>query len=75
MLWSTNNVALKSFKIAIFQFWHFSPIFVLLQLGLLVTLFEGSFNFSKLVKLTNFGIFYDFVQRREWSPRFARQPQ
>ena len=53
----------------------FSPIFVLLKLAHLVTLFKGSFNFSKLVKLTNFGIFYDFLQSREWSPRFARRPQ
>ena len=35
------------FKNVVFEFWHFPPIFVLLKLTCLVTLFDRSFRFSK----------------------------
>ena len=43
---------------SIFQFWDFPPMFVLLKLTCLVTLFDRKFQiFKKSLKLTVFGIF------------------
>ena len=61
------------------EFWHFPPIFVLLKLTCLVTLFDQVFK--KLAKLTifdqflskkywiwicNFGIFHQFMSYLKW---------
>ena len=45
-------------RIWVFQFWHFSPIFVLLKLTCLVTLFDRKLQiFKNSPKWTIFGIF------------------
>ena len=50
----TQNVA--------FEFWHFSPIFVLLKLTCLVTLFVFKLKvFKNSPKLTTFGIFIELL--------------
>ena len=41
-------------RIWIFQLWHFPPTFVLLQFTRLVTLFDGSFMFSKTRQIHHF---------------------
>ena len=37
-----------------FQFWHFTPIFVLLKLTYVVTLFDHGFKFSKTLQIDHF---------------------
>ena len=43
----TNAHCLKITQNVAIEFWHFPPIFVLLKLTCLVTLFDPSFKFSK----------------------------
>ena len=44
----------QNVSLSIFQFWPFSPIFALLKLAGLVTLFSGSFSFSKSSQIDHF---------------------
>jgi len=58
--------------IKIFQFWHFSPNFVIFILTCLVTLFDRKLQFSKIsLKLTIFGIFNELLSTVNVA-RFAR---
>ena len=61
-------------RIWIFQFWHFPPIFVLLKLTCLVTLFDRNHQvFKKSPKLTIFGIFHELLSTQNVNvARFAR---
>ena len=61
-------------RIWIFEFWHFSPIFVLLKLTCLVTLFDRKLQvFKNSPKWTIFGIFNLFLSIQNVNvARFAR---
>ena len=65
----TQNVAFE-----LFQFWHFPPIFVLLKLTCLVTLFDRKLQvFKNSPKLTVFGIFNELLSTQDVNvARFAR---
>ena len=50
------------YHLKFFQFWHFQPIFVVLKLTCLVTLFDRNLQvFKNSPKLTNFGIFKELL--------------
>ena len=56
---------------SILQFWHFPPIFVLLKLTCLVTLFYTKRQFfKKSPKLTIFGIFNELLVARNFECDF-----
>ena len=61
-------------RIWILSFWHFPPIFVLLKLTCLVTLFDRTLQvFKKSPKLTIFGIFNQLLSTQNVNvARFAR---
>ena len=46
----------------IFQFWHFTPIFVLLKLTYVVTLFDHGFKFSKTRQIDHFLVFNELFK-------------
>ena len=56
------------------NFWHFPPIFVLLKVTCLETLFDRKLQYFKnSPKLTNFGILRDFFSTQNVNvARFAR---
>ena len=52
-----NEVLSKKYLISIFEFWHFPPFFVQLELTWLVTLFDRQLPiFKNSPKWTNFGL-------------------
>ena len=61
-------------RIWIFEFWHFPPIFVLLKLTCLVTLFDRKLQvFKNSPKWTIFGIFNELLSTQNVNvARFAR---
>ena len=61
-------------RILIFQLWHFPPIFVLLKVTCLVTLFDRKVQVSKnLPKWTIFGIFIQLLSTQNVNvAHFAR---
>ena len=65
----TKNVAFQ-----VFVFWHFPPIFVLLKVTCLVTLFDHNLQvFKNSPKWTIFGIFNELLSTRNvYVARFAR---
>ena len=72
-----NTYCLKITQNVVFellQFWHFSPIFVLLKLTCLVTLFVFKLKvFKNSPKLTIFGIFIELLSTQNVNVvRFAR---
>ena len=73
-----NNVTLfanySTCRICIFEFWHFPPIFVLLKLTCLVTLFDRKLQvFINLPKWTIFGICNELLSTQNVNvARFAR---
>ena len=65
---------LKKSHLNFFEFWHFPPIFVLLKLTCLVTLFDRKLQvFKNSLKWTIFGIFNEFLSTQNVKvARFAR---
>ena len=65
----TQNVAFR-----IFQFWHFPPIFVLLKVTCLITLFDSKLQvFKNSPKWIIFGIFNELLSTQHVNvARFAR---
>ena len=61
-------------RIWIFEFWHFQPIFVLLKLTCLVTLFDRKLQgFKNSPKWTIFGVFNSLLSTQNVNvARFAR---
>ena len=61
-------------RIGIFKFWHFPPIFVLLKLTCLVTMFDRKLQvFKNSSKWTIFGIFNQLLSTQNVNVvRFAR---
>ena len=62
-------------RICNFQFWHFPPIFGLLKVTCLVTLFDGKLQvFKTSPKLAIFGIFNELLYPQNVNAaRFARK--
>ena len=70
----STHIFLKITQNVVFEFWHFPPIFVQLQLTCLVTLFDRKLLvFKNSPKLTIFGIFNEFLFNQNVNvARFAR---
>ena len=51
----------SNYRIWIFQFWHFSSIFVVFKVTYLVTLLDRKITQNVAFKLFNFGIFHQFL--------------
>ena len=63
-----NFTCLKTTQTVAFEFWHFPPIFVLLKLTFLVTLFDRKLQvFKNSPKWIIFGIFNELLSKRKRS--------
>ena len=61
-----NFCPLKMSHLSIFEFWHFSPIFVLLKMTCLVTLFDRKLQVFKNSPMDHFGHFSSTFVHSKW---------
>ena len=70
---ATMHIVVKIAQNVAFEFWHFPPIFILLILTCLVTLFDLKLKgFQKLATMDNFWRFWLTFVRSKCVARFAR---